>query len=55
MGSEGEWKEDSQIERNLKKYIAQNLKIRSEVLDFVKQDFPHNTWSIGSLDRRLRH
>ena len=43
MGS-GEWKEDNQLEQDLRKYIAQNLK-RSEVLDFVKQDFPEYTWN----------
>lgn len=43
MGS-GEWKEDNQLEQDLRKYIAQNLK-RSEVLDFVKQDFSEYTWN----------
>lgn len=43
MGS-GEWKEDNQLEQDLRKYIAQNLK-RSEVLDFVKQDFPQDIWN----------
>ena len=31
--------------------MRQNLK-RSEILDFVKRDFPEYAWSIATLDRR---
>ena len=48
------WKEDTNLEEDLKKYIQQNLK-RSEVLDFISRDYPQYNWSLSSLDRRLRH
>ena len=35
-------------------YVRQGLQ-RKEVLDFVKHDFDQYTWSLRSLDRRLRH
>ena len=54
MASKNEWKEDDQLEQDLKTYISQNLK-RSEVLDFMQRDFPQYTWSLPTLDRRLRH
>lgn len=53
MGPDGERKEDNQLEQDLRKYVAQNLK-RSEVLDFVKEDFPKYTWSVATLNRCLR-
>ena len=39
---------------DLKKYTSQNLK-RSEVLDFMQRDFLQYSWSLPTLDRRLRH
>ena len=54
MASNSEWKEDNQLENDLRKYVCQNFK-RSEILDFVQRDFPEYTWSIATLDRRLRH
>ena len=49
-----DWKDDQLLEDDLKKYVARNLK-RSEVLDFVKRDYPEYPWSPATLDRRLRH
>ena len=54
MASNSEWKEDNQLENDLRKYVCQNFK-RSEILDFVQRDFPEYTWSTATLDRRLRH
>ena len=39
---------------HLKKYVAENYK-RKEIIDFVRRDFPNYSWSIPTLDRRLRH
>ena len=54
MASKSEWKEDNQMENDLKTYVSQDLK-RSEVLDFMQRDFPQYKWSLATLDRRLRH
>ena len=54
MASKNDWKDDDRLEQDLKTYISQNLK-RSEVLDFMQRDFPQYTWSLPTLDRRLRH
>ena len=39
---------------DLQKYVNQNLR-RSEIVDFVKRDYPSYCWSLPTLDRRLRH
>ena len=54
MASNSEWKEDNQLENDLRKYVRQNFK-RSEIVDFVQRDFPEYTRSTATLDRRLRH
>ena len=54
MALKSEWKEDDQLEQDLKTYISQNLK-KSEVLDFMQRDFPQYNWSLSTLERRLRH
>ena len=48
------WKLDETLKEDLVKYEEQNLK-RTEILDFVMQDYPEYAWSIPTLDRRLRH
>ena len=49
------WKDDEKLKKDLDQYVRENLK-RSEILDFVKRDFPGYAWSIvATLDRRLRH
>jgi hypothetical protein len=48
------WKDDGKLKKDLDQYVRENLK-RSEILDFVKRDFPEYAWSIATLDRRLRH
>ena len=52
--SKNDWKDDDRLEQDLKTYISENLK-RPEVLDFMQRDFPQYTWSLPTLDRRLRH
>ena len=46
------WKDDEELKAGLEQYVRQNLK-RSEILDFVKRDFPEYARSIATLDRRL--
>ena len=41
MASKSEWKEDNQLENDLKTNVSQNLK-RSESLDFMPRDFRPN-------------
>ena len=53
MASNSEWKENNQLENDLRKYVSQNFK-RSEILEFVERDFPEYIWSTATLDRRLR-
>ncbi len=48
------WKDDDSLKEALEAYVRQGLQ-RKEVLDFVKHDFDQYTWSLRSLDRRLRH
>ena len=38
----------------MEKYVKQGL-IREEVVDLLNSDFPEYTWSIRTLDRRLRY
>ena len=54
MTSNGSWKEDGQLEQDLREFVSQNLK-RTEILDFVQQKFSQYQWSIATLDRRLRY
>ena len=48
------WKEDLQLKEDLQKYVGQLFK-REEILSFVRRDYSCYTWSVRSLDRRLRH
>ena len=48
------WKDNTDLARDLNSYVAQNLR-RREVLDFVQRDYPQYSWSLPTLDRRLRH
>ena len=47
-----DWEEDEILKADLEKYVLQSL-LRKEILDFVKRDFPHYAWSLGTLSRRL--
>ena len=48
------WKGDLELKEDLKKYVSQSFK-REEILSFVNRDYFCYTWSVRSLDRRLRH
>ena len=51
---EAPWKEDETLQEALENYVRQGLQ-RREMLDFLSRDFTSYTWSLRSLDRRLRH
>ena len=48
------WKEDENLKQAMTKLAQQRLQ-RIEALDFRKRDFPEYSWSMRTLDRRLRH
>ena len=48
------WKEDLQLKEDLQKYVGQLFK-REEIPSFLVRDYSCYTWSVRSLDRRLRH
>ena len=48
------WEHDSELKEDLEKYVLQGIQ-RKEILDFMYRDYPHYTWSLRTLDRRLRH
>ena len=47
-----DWQGDEQLQSDLRRYVLQNMK-RTEILDFVRRDFPEYAWSLGTLSRRL--
>ena len=49
-----EWQNDEELQSSIKHYVMQNMK-RSEVLDFLKRDYPEYAWSLPMLDRRMRY
>ena len=49
-----DWKNDEKLEEDLKRYVAQNLR-RTEILDFVKREYPEYAWSLRTLNRRLSY
>ena len=52
MASRSEWKEDNQLENDLRKYVSQNpLKDQR----FLTLFFSEYSWSTATLDRRLCH
>ena len=48
------WKEDLSLKEALNKYVRQSLH-REEMIDFLRRDFGGYSWSIRTLDRRLRY
>jgi hypothetical protein len=54
MAAVNEWQEDDVLKETLVKLVEKSLQ-RTEILSFVERDFPHYSWSLRSLDRRLRH
>ena len=49
----GSWKHDESPEEDLRNYVFKNFH-RSEILDFMRRDYPSYNWSIAALDMRLR-
>ena len=49
-----DWKDDKKLEEDLKRYVAQNLR-RTEILDFIKREYPGYAWSLHTLNRRLSY
>ena len=49
-----EWKFNDQLKADLLKYVEQNLK-RSEIVDYMKRDYPQYPWTVPTLARRLDH
>ena len=47
------WRENMKLREDMERYVRQGYE-REEALDFLKRDFSMYTWSIRSLDRRLR-
>ena len=48
------WQNDEELQSSIKHYVMQNMK-RSEVLDFLKRDYPEYAWSLPTLDRRIKY
>ena len=49
-----DWKCDNELEETIKRLVLRNFK-RSEMLDFLKRDFPDYSWSFASLSRRMKY
>ena len=48
------WADDENLKHDLQEYVLNNFK-RTEVLDFMRKEYPEYTWSLRTLDRRLRY
>ena len=49
-----EWESDGELQRELSKYVTKGLQ-RNEILSYMLRDFPQYSWSIKTLDRRMRY
>ena len=49
-----EWESDGELKRELSKYVTKGLQ-RNEVLSYMLRGFPQYSWSIKTLDRRMRY
>ena len=49
-----ERKADGELQRELSKYLTKGLQ-RNEILSYMLRDFPQCSWSIRTLDRRMRY
>ena len=48
------WKSDEELRDAINELVSQGLQ-RSEILSFLERDFPEYTWSVCTLDQRMRH
>ena len=53
MTTNSAWQEDERLKEKLEKYVQQQMQ-RNEILDFVSRDYPQHSWSLRTLDKRLR-
>ena len=49
-----EWESDGELKRELSKYVTKGLQ-RNEILSYILRDFSQYSWSIKTLDRRMRY
>ena len=49
-----EWESDGELQRELSKCVTKGLQ-RNEILSYMLRDFPQYSWSIRTLDRRMRY
>ena len=49
-----EWESDGELQGKLNKYVTKGLQ-RNEILSYMLRDFPQYSWSIRTLDRRMRY
>ena len=49
-----EWESDGDLKRELSKYVTKGLQ-RNEISSYMLRDFPQYSWSIKTLDRRMRY
>ena len=49
-----EWESGGELKRELSKYVTKGLQ-RNEILSYMLRDFPRYSWSIKTLDRRMRY
>ena len=54
MACNSDWKASEKLRNDLEKYVRENIK-KSEILDYVKRDYPDYPWSMSTLSRRLRY
>ena len=51
---ETNWINVKYLENTLRKLVEDNLR-RREILNYTERNFPEYTWSLRTLDRRLRY
>ena len=49
-----EWEQDGELKRELSKYVTKGVQ-RNEISSYMLRDFPQCSWSIKTLDRRMRY
>ena len=48
------WRENENLEKDLRSHVQKQMQ-RNEILDYVLRDYPDYSWSLRTLDRRLRY
>ena len=49
-----EWESDGELQRELSKYVTKGPQ-RNEILSYMLQEFVQYSWSIRTLERRMRY